>query len=246
MRFARPVRAAEDAADAALLHLRVHGVDELADRHVRIVAVHEVDVDIVGLQPLERLGQLLADDVRIAERACARPCRSARPLRARRGSCASRRKASRYSRRRRRRRCRRDCRPLRRRRRAGSRRTRRCGNPQSRAPPPKLLGKARNRAPADVPVSASSLRPASVQRAPRRLLDLDIRGRPRPATGRARGRCRACRPSVMPGRREFLPAGADRLARGVDLEGIEVAGRVHADRLARRRLRGMTSILPRP
>ena len=37
------------------LHLGVHGVDELADRHVGVVAVHEVDVDVVGLQPLERL-----------------------------------------------------------------------------------------------------------------------------------------------------------------------------------------------
>ena len=68
MRSHRPVRAAERAADAAGLDLRIHRIDELADRHVRIVAVHEIDVDMVGLQPVERLGELLADHVGIAER----------------------------------------------------------------------------------------------------------------------------------------------------------------------------------
>src|SRR3954470_18636816 len=34
------------------------------------------------------------------------------------------------------------------------------------------------------------------------------------------------------GRRELLPAGTDGFARGIDLEGIEVAGFVDADRLA--------------
>ena len=64
---ARPVRAAIDP-DPAGPDLGVHRVDELADRHVRIVAVHEVDVDDVRLQPVERLGQLPGDDVGIAER----------------------------------------------------------------------------------------------------------------------------------------------------------------------------------
>ena len=48
--------------------LGVHRVDELADRHVGVVAVHEVDVDVAGPQPVERLGELLADHIGIAER----------------------------------------------------------------------------------------------------------------------------------------------------------------------------------
>ena len=82
----RPVGAAERPADAAGLDLGVHGVDEFADRHVGVVAVHEVDVDIVGLQPVERLRQLLADDVGIAERAVRALADDAPTARACRGS----------------------------------------------------------------------------------------------------------------------------------------------------------------
>ena len=51
-----------------VLHLGIHRIDELADRNVEVVAVHEIDVDIVGLQPVERLVSCLRDDVGIVER----------------------------------------------------------------------------------------------------------------------------------------------------------------------------------
>ncbi len=108
--FAGPVGTAEGAANAPRLDLGIHGIDELADRHVEIVAVHEIDVDIVGLQAIERLGELLADDIGVAERGVSALADDARPARGCRDCAASRRTASRYSRRHRRRRCRRYCR----------------------------------------------------------------------------------------------------------------------------------------
>ena len=73
--LARPVRAAERPADAAGFHLGIHRIDELADRNVGIVAVHEVDVDIVGLQPVERLRRAAWRSRRDSGAANARPCR---------------------------------------------------------------------------------------------------------------------------------------------------------------------------
>src|SRR6186713_1115145 len=65
--FPGPVRTAEWTADASSLDLPVHRVDEFADRHVEIVPVHEVDVDMVCLKPVERLRQLFTDHVGVAE-----------------------------------------------------------------------------------------------------------------------------------------------------------------------------------
>ena len=58
--FDRPVGAAK-GADAAGLLVRTEDVDELAHRHLRIIAVHEVDIGALGLQPLQAFVQLAGD-----------------------------------------------------------------------------------------------------------------------------------------------------------------------------------------
>ena len=70
----RPVAPAErsDAAGGLVL---VEHVDELADGDVRVVAMHQVDVGVVGSEALEAFEELSRQVARGAEAACARLCR---------------------------------------------------------------------------------------------------------------------------------------------------------------------------
>src|SRR5690606_13224701 len=61
-------RAAVRSANAAGPDLGIHGIDEFAHRHVEIVAMHEIDIDIIGLEAIQRLSELFADDVGIDQR----------------------------------------------------------------------------------------------------------------------------------------------------------------------------------
>ena len=62
-----PVGAPEDP-DPALPDLGVEHVDELLDRDVGVVPVHQVEIGVVGAQPVQRLGQLTADRRGVAVR----------------------------------------------------------------------------------------------------------------------------------------------------------------------------------
>ncbi|MNL09119.1 hypothetical protein D3C87_1298680 [compost metagenome] len=65
--LARPVRSAKNAPNATTPDFGIHSIDKFADRHVGIVTMHEIDIDIIRLQTLQRLVELLGDHVRIAE-----------------------------------------------------------------------------------------------------------------------------------------------------------------------------------
>ena len=62
-----PVRSAENAHPAGPPVL-VHHIHEFADRHLRIVAVHHVDVHVIRLKALQALHELSGEVLRRAER----------------------------------------------------------------------------------------------------------------------------------------------------------------------------------
>ena len=59
----RPVGAAEDA-DVASPHLLVQALHQGADGNVRIVAVQQVDVDLIDVQPFQAFGKVRDDVLR--------------------------------------------------------------------------------------------------------------------------------------------------------------------------------------
>ena len=154
--------------------------------------------------------------------------------RARRGLSATRRAASRCCRRHRRSRCRRHCRRPRRRRRAGSSRDeklRKSSKPS--ATTEAGLRQARESARRGIAVPpAPSVRPADRVAA---ALPASRSSYSSPAAARhlsSTRRLPRLSAQLMPGARELLPAGADRLAGRVGLEGIEPAGLLDLDRFA--------------
>ncbi len=195
------------------LDFGIHGIDELADRDVGVVAVHEVDIDIVGLQPVRATGRVAWRSHRDSRAANVRPCRSARsPRAAPAGWCASRRRCSPSCRRHRRRRCRRHCRRPRRRRRAVSDAAAKFGKNSK----PSVTTEAGLEMPGIwrcgtlLPRRDSSRRRGSWSR-----LSAFSTPYSRPIEARHWSRTRRLpreSAQLMPGEREFLLAGADRVA----------------------------------
>ena len=62
----RPVTSAE-ALDSAGEEMLVQAIDEFTSRHARIVAMHDVHLNMIHFQPIERFDQLLRDELRLAK-----------------------------------------------------------------------------------------------------------------------------------------------------------------------------------